>query len=337
MRMARGRCRQPAHPRRHRSDPPACSPRSTGACRAAPRGCAWCARRAAGPKSAGMRFEDEPVPGYPLPILPGHTSPGRFERVLRAGAVRGHRGTRAARLRRSRGRLPARAHLRWLRRCHQRDRRLWRELPHVEPRGLRAPHPRRLRAGHADLLPRQEPHRHPGRHPGRCGDGRVQHPVPDRRWRAGRRPPAGAAGVRPRLDVAARDGTHAARRAPLPLGAARYLRAARAARGGREPLRARRWTGAHSGSPRRSPPAHSSSRPSTVTTCRCCRSSCARSRTLGLLEKVFILVGVGPLRSAKAADWMRAHVPGVHIPDAVIERLAGAADGRSRDAGSASR
>ena len=32
-----------------------------------------------------MRFEDEPVPGYPLPILPGHTSPGRFERVLRAG------------------------------------------------------------------------------------------------------------------------------------------------------------------------------------------------------------------------------------------------------------
>src|SRR6202165_3679491 len=28
----------------------------------------------------------EPVPGYPLPILPGHVSPGRFERVLRAGA-----------------------------------------------------------------------------------------------------------------------------------------------------------------------------------------------------------------------------------------------------------
>ncbi|HXN80067.1 MAG TPA: methylenetetrahydrofolate reductase, partial [Steroidobacteraceae bacterium] len=32
-----------------------------------------------------MIFEDEPVPGYPLPILAGHTSPGRFERVLRAG------------------------------------------------------------------------------------------------------------------------------------------------------------------------------------------------------------------------------------------------------------
>lgn len=33
-----------------------------------------------------MIFDDEPVPGYPLPILPGHVSPGRFERVLRAGA-----------------------------------------------------------------------------------------------------------------------------------------------------------------------------------------------------------------------------------------------------------
>jgi methylenetetrahydrofolate reductase (NADPH) len=46
----------------------------------------------------------------------------------------------------------------------------------------------------------------------------------------------------------------------------------------------------------------------------------------GLLDKVFILVGVGPLRSAKAAEWMRAHVPGMHIPDDVIARLRGAED-----------
>ena len=32
-----------------------------------------------------MKFDDEPTPGENLPILPGHTSPGRFERVLRAG------------------------------------------------------------------------------------------------------------------------------------------------------------------------------------------------------------------------------------------------------------
>ncbi len=47
---------------------------------------------------------------------------------------------------------------------------------------------------------------------------------------------------------------------------------------------------------------------------------------LGLLDKVFILVGVGPLRSAKSAEWIRTHVPGVHIPDEVVKRLAGAAD-----------
>jgi methylenetetrahydrofolate reductase (NADPH) len=47
---------------------------------------------------------------------------------------------------------------------------------------------------------------------------------------------------------------------------------------------------------------------------------------LGLLDKVFILVGVGPLRSAKAGEWIRTHVPGVHIPDQVIKRLAAADD-----------
>jgi 5,10-methylenetetrahydrofolate reductase len=47
-------------------------------------------------------------------------------------------------------------------------------------------------------------------------------------------------------------------------------------------------------------------------------------RDQGLHEKVFILVGVGPLASAKTARWMRAHVPGVHIPDAIITRLEGA-------------
>jgi len=51
-----------------------------------------------------------------------------------------------------------------------------------------------------------------------------------------------------------------------------------------------------------------------------------RIEDLGLLEQVFILVGVGPLRSAKTAEWMRTHVPGLHIPDAVIARLKGAAD-----------
>ena len=45
---------------------------------------------------------------------------------------------------------------------------------------------------------------------------------------------------------------------------------------------------------------------------------------LGLLGRVFILVGIGPLPSARTAEWLRRHVPGVHIPDAVVRRLAGA-------------
>ncbi len=49
---------------------------------------------------------------------------------------------------------------------------------------------------------------------------------------------------------------------------------------------------------------------------------------LGLLEdgpnRAFFLIGVGPLRTAKAADWMRTNVPGIHIPDAVVNRMAGA-------------
>jgi methylenetetrahydrofolate reductase (NADPH) len=54
------------------------------------------------------------------------------------------------------------------------------------------------------------------------------------------------------------------------------------------------------------------------------REFMARVRDLGLHEKLFILVGVGPLRSAKIAEWMRANVPGVHIPDGVVNRLKGA-------------
>lgn len=46
-----------------------------------------------------------------------------------------------------------------------------------------------------------------------------------------------------------------------------------------------------------------------------------RVRDLGLHEKAYILVGVGPLRSEKAAEFMRNRVPGVVIPDEIVERL----------------
>ncbi len=51
-----------------------------------------------------------------------------------------------------------------------------------------------------------------------------------------------------------------------------------------------------------------------------------RVRDMGLDEKCFIIVGVGPLASGKAARWIRTNVPGIHIPDSVIARLEGARD-----------
>ncbi len=56
------------------------------------------------------------------------------------------------------------------------------------------------------------------------------------------------------------------------------------------------------------------------------RSFMMEVRALGLHETCFILVGVGPLASVRAARWMRGNVPGVHIPDSVIRRLEGAQD-----------
>ena len=47
---------------------------------------------------------------------------------------------------------------------------------------------------------------------------------------------------------------------------------------------------------------------------------------MGLHENCFILIGVGPLASARAARWMRSNVPGVHIPDYIIGRLEGSKD-----------
>ena len=56
------------------------------------------------------------------------------------------------------------------------------------------------------------------------------------------------------------------------------------------------------------------------------RQFVATLQNAGTLADVFLIVGVGPLRSARAAEWMRSHVPGIHIPDPIIRRLAGADD-----------
>lgn len=49
-------------------------------------------------------------------------------------------------------------------------------------------------------------------------------------------------------------------------------------------------------------------------------------RARGLHQRCAIIVGVGTLSSAKALRWMATNVPGVHIPDTVITRIARSPD-----------
>ncbi len=63
------------------------------------------------------------------------------------------------------------------------------------------------------------------------------------------------------------------------------------------------------------------------------RTYMQRVRDLGLHEQVFILVGVGPLRSVKAAEFLRTRVPGVVIPDDIVERLRKTPKAQQREEG----
>ena len=45
-------------------------------------------------------------------------------------------------------------------------------------------------------------------------------------------------------------------------------------------------------------------------------------RDLGLHEKTYILAGVGPLKSLGMAKYMKNKVPGILVPDNIIERRA---------------
>jgi 5,10-methylenetetrahydrofolate reductase len=49
-------------------------------------------------------------------------------------------------------------------------------------------------------------------------------------------------------------------------------------------------------------------------------------RLRGLHKQARIIVGVGTLANARALRWMALHVPGVHIPEAVLQRVAAAPD-----------
>jgi methylenetetrahydrofolate reductase (NADPH) len=51
-----------------------------------------------------------------------------------------------------------------------------------------------------------------------------------------------------------------------------------------------------------------------------------RLRTDGILDKLAVIIGVGPIRSAKSARWMNDNLFGVHVPEPIIARLDAATD-----------
>jgi methylenetetrahydrofolate reductase (NADPH) len=56
-------------------------------------------------------------------------------------------------------------------------------------------------------------------------------------------------------------------------------------------------------------------------------------RARGLFERMFVLPGVAPPRSHRSALFMREHLPGVVVPDEVVERLEQAGPDGAADAG----
>ena len=272
-----------------------------------------------------MIFEDEPVPGYPLPILPGHSSPGRFERVLRAGEFvvtaelappdsadpedvyrRAHIFDGCVDAINATDGSGANCHMSSLAVCA-----LLTRLGYAPVMQISCRDKNRI-AIQGDILG--------GAAMGVCnllcltGDG-VQ---------AGDHPQA--------LPVFDLDSLTL-------LETARTLRDEHHFLSGRKITYAPRVLLGAAENPFAQPVQWRAQRLAKkvaagaqfIQTQFCydvplLRAFMSHVEQLGLLDKVFILVGVGPLRSAKAAQWIRTHVPGVHIPDAVVQRLAGAAD-----------
>jgi methylenetetrahydrofolate reductase (NADPH) len=56
------------------------------------------------------------------------------------------------------------------------------------------------------------------------------------------------------------------------------------------------------------------------------RAYIERLRSEGITDQLGVIIGVGPIRSAKSARWMNENLFGVHVPEAIIARLDAAKD-----------
>jgi methylenetetrahydrofolate reductase (NADPH) len=59
----------------------------------------------------------------------------------------------------------------------------------------------------------------------------------------------------------------------------------------------------------------------------------ARCEELGLFDRVFILASVYVCRSARSARYLRDMVPGIDVPDPIIDRMEGVPSDRQADEG----
>ena len=277
-----------------------------------------------------MNFDDEPVPGYPLPILAGHTSPGRFERVLRAGQFA-----------------------------------VTTELAPPDSADPQEVYDRaRVFDGYVDAINATDgsgAHCHMSSLAvcallTRVGYAPVmQISCRDRNRIAIQGDILGAAamGVCNLLCLSGdgvQAGDHPQAKPVFDLDAVTLLETARTLRddhhflsGRKISLAPRVFLGA-AANPSTAPLEFRAQRVAKkvdagaqfIQTQYCydlerLRSFMRAIEDLGLFGKVFILVGVGPLRSAKTAEWMRQNVPGLYIPDAIIKRLADAGPNAQRE------
>ncbi|MGD2270522.1 MAG: methylenetetrahydrofolate reductase [Desulfobacterales bacterium] len=58
-----------------------------------------------------------------------------------------------------------------------------------------------------------------------------------------------------------------------------------------------------------------------------------QANDMGLTEKAYILAGVTPMKSIGMAKYMKSRVPGMDVPDEIIERLQGAEKGKVAEEG----